>query len=174
MSCGEVVTLEICETVEQLSLECNEYVESLSLEIREIAGPPGADGAPGVGAEVLEAENKDVVTIRAGQAVSVHPSGVGVRLASKAHSFTRRAIGVARADTAPGFAVEVERTRLELDDWTLVVGSATLPAAATLWLSDDGLLSANPVIAPGQIVQVIGETISPTELALRISEPYQR
>jgi hypothetical protein len=117
-------------------------------------------------------QNKDVVTIRKGQPVAVHSSGVGVVLAGAALN-GMYAVGLAKEDIAVGASGPIaDFGDFQMSDWTPVVGSPSLAAKATYFLSDVvGQLSTVSPSSPGDVSQIVLREIAPDTASLRIESP---
>jgi hypothetical protein len=117
-------------------------------------------------------QNKDVVQIKQGQIVAVHPSGTGIVRAGAIDN-AKNGVGLAAADTDPTFSGDVQVGDVfEMSDWTNVVGVPTLLPLASYFLSTVlGQLTTTPPNVDGQVVQVIGRAVSTTQLKLEIEEP---
>lgn len=136
-------------------------------------GQGGVNYKIGGGSGSYSAENKDGSTISAGMACAVHTSGVGVVKASAADA-SKIAVGLIRADTASTFAGDVQTEGLfTLADWTAVIGSMALAAKATYFLDPmtPGTLTATPPTTSGQIVQIVGTSVSADTLDLTMETP---
>lgn len=128
---------------------------------------------PSVGPDydTVTLENKDAVTIMAGQQVSVHPGGVGMILANAGDNL-KNAIGTAAEDISQGNsgAVRIDGV-LSLPDWTESSGSLTLLARTVYYLDlISGKMSASPPVVSGQVVQIVGRSIGPNELHVKVEE----
>lgn len=110
---------------------------------------------------LFRSENKDSVTIKAGQAVASHFSGVGIILASS----SLVCIGIAAKDIEVGFIGEVQTdVLLKLNDWTEGTGTMELAPLADYFVSESpGILSTNPPTV-GIFLQKMGRSISPNTL----------
>jgi len=134
-----------------------------------VRGPAGIDGRAG-----FDAENKDVVQIAGGMAVTGHASGVGVLRASDG-AVASAAVGLMSADCAVGVARRViSGGQLTLADWTAVIGAVSLTAKAHYFLgSTPGTLSATPPTASGHVLQRVGFAASPDTLVVEIEQPVR-
>lgn len=115
------------------------------------------------------AQNKDVVTIRKGQPVTIHSSGSGIVLAS-ASSLSTLAIGLAAEDITVGANGLVTTTGpFTNSDWTNTVGSLTLSTKKFYYLSTvAGKLVVSPPSSSGQYAQLVGNTIDSTSLSIML------
>lgn len=121
-----------------------------------------------------DAENKQGTTISAGMAVATHSSGTGIVLASAANN-TKPCVGLVRADTLNAVSGTVQTDAiLTMADWTDVTGSATL-TRGTYYLSPTtpGMLTQIAPSVVGEVIQVVGYAISPTELDLSPNQYLQ-
>lgn len=145
-----------------------------SLKFWKATGPGSwveVGGSSGGGAAEFTAENKDIVTIKKGQPVTIHSSGTGIVLASAANSATL-AIGLAAEDIAVA-AIGTVTTDGPLTnaDWTDTVGAVTLTTKRQYYLSvTAGMLTLAPPSSAGQFAQPMGNVINPSTLELTISE----
>lgn len=133
--------------------------------------------APGVwqditgDSETFTAENKDTVTILAGQAVTIHSSGDGVTRASGTTKATY-CVGLALMDIPVG-VVGVVSTDGPFDktDWTNVTGTVNLVAKGRYFLDTTlGHITTTPPTAFDNISQFIGKALSPTKFEINIEE----
>lgn len=131
-----------------------------------------ASGGGGGGSSEYTAENKDSVTIRAGQPVATHSSGTGVIRASSA-SVGVSCSGLATADIAVGASGSIQTGGpLTLADWTNVTGAASLSARTVYFLSGTPAnLTDTPPSTTGECVQVIGRSIGLDTLRIEIEVP---
>jgi hypothetical protein len=170
-----VPNITVNQTIERVTVEGEtEIVVARETAVRVVTvGVQGPPGAPGANARnTFTAENKEAIAITRGEVVASHPSGTGFALASAADN-SRNGLGLAADSIAAGIAGDVQLGGvLELEDWTEVVGSPALAAKTTYYLDTvPGKLTASAPSIPGQVVQVIGNSISPTALRLEIEEP---
>ncbi len=115
-------------------------------------------------APYVDLENKDVVTIKAGQAVAIHSSGIGSVLAT-AVGVASPCVGLAIIDVAPTFSGATQTDGiLELDDWTDAAGSVELSRGLYFLDTTSGMITQTAPVVSGQIVQPIGNGVSPTKL----------
>lgn len=123
----------------------------------------------------MQAENKDTLSLAAGTVVAMHSSGAGIVRAS-ANDSTLPAVGIiptARMVSEVGI-VQTDGT-LELNDWTAIVGTPTLAANASYYLSTTpGQLTTTIPLGAGRIVQAIGKAVTPTTLDISIMNPIRR
>lgn len=134
-------------------------------------GAPGTPGPPGAGAATLvEGENRESsVTFRPGMAVARHASGIGFIAADRRYP-ARTAIGLATNTAAPGFSVSVAMSgQLELPNWSLVTGTASLPNGL-LYLGAAGALTPVPTTTPGEFLQICGVPGSANLLNVEINQ----
>lgn len=121
---------------------------------------------------IFEAENKEGATIRAGQLVAIHSSGVGVVKASAAN-IAKPAVGFARVTTPLLVAVPVQTSDiLELADWTNSIGTVFL-TRGFYWADPitTGRMTQTAPTTLGQTVQPVGYAISPTQFDISIEQP---
>lgn len=124
-------------------------------------------GGGGGGTATVTLENRDTVTIYAGQAVQRHGSGVGLMRWDGA----RPCIGLMAAAVAPGFPGPVQSSGpLTLSDWSAATGSVTLPIAYVYGdLAYPGMLTST-VPASGSL-QLVGQPVSPNTLNIVLPTP---
>lgn len=123
-------------------------------------------GGAGAGSQ-YEVENVSGSDILAGQAVSVHTSGVGVVLASAADN-TKNCFGLAVASAEDTMSTSVQTCGpLSMSDWTAATGAATLSAHATYYLDTvAGMLTTTPPSAVGNVLQKVGRAASPNIMSI--------
>ena len=128
----------------------------------------GGGGSSTTG-DVYSAENKDAATVSAGMVVAVHSSGTGV-IHANATTNSENGVGLAQADILTTVSGNIQTDGLlTLTDWTAVIGSTTLSAAAIYYLdTTDGLLTTMPSSTAGNVTQQIGIAVSPTMLEIAI------
>ncbi len=125
----------------------------------------------GVGPSGFEAENKDAVTIKAGQQVTIHSSGTGVILANATDN-SKNSVGVAVANIAVGFSGRIQTgDTLSLANWTDAMGAATLGAKAIYWLdTTSGKMTTSPPSTVGKVVQRVGYALDDHTLMIEIED----
>ncbi|MEM3097456.1 MAG: hypothetical protein QXU32_01885 [Nitrososphaerales archaeon] len=125
----------------------------------------------GAASEIFIAENKDTVTIKAGQVVTVHSSGDGVILASATSKLTY-AVGLALVDIDVGMVgVIATDGPFTLSDWTNTTGTALLIPKSKYYLDTiPGRLTTVPPSGTNNISQEIGKALSTTKLEISIEE----
>lgn len=118
------------------------------------------------------AQNKAAVSIHPGMAVAAHPSGTGVKLAS-ASSIATATVGLSRTSTTPTFLDTFQTSDVfTLADWTWATGAPSLQALGIYFLSlTPGKITLTPSSTPGNIIQIIGQALSPKTLKLEIQDP---
>lgn len=118
------------------------------------------------------AQNKDVSQFAAGCPVATHSSGSGIVAASAANS-SLPSVGIAAESIATGVTgAMVEGGILTLADWSAIVGTTTLAAKTTYFLSTTpGLLTPTPPTTSGQLLQRVGVSIAPDTLEIAIDDP---
>lgn len=128
-----------------------------------VASSIGDDGS------IFIAENKDGVTIKKGQPVSVHSSGTGV-VRAIATSMAGAAIGVAYEDIAVGEKKQIlVDGKLYLANWTDATGSASLTAEATYFVDTTAAkISTTAPSSIGEVNQIVGKSASPNILVVKI------
>lgn len=121
--------------------------------------------------ENFTAENKDAVTILAGQPVTIHSSGTGIVLADATVKATA-CVGLALVDVAPTVIGVVSTDGpFTLADWTSVIGAVTLATKGRYFLDDvAGKLTTTPPTAFDNISQFVGKALSPTRLEINIED----
>lgn len=155
-----------------LSSELSPVVIESSTAI--ITGSKGDTGASGESFQLMTAQNVSGVTIYAGQAVSVHSSGVGFVLADKA-GYSTRAIGLSKSNIPNGFALTAQVGGiLDLPDWTQSFGDDSFPPGSRIYLGDSGNLTLVPTSTSGEIVQLVGITIGPKKLKLDLIDIWRK
>lgn len=118
------------------------------------------------------AENKDVVTIKAGQPVAIHSSGVGI-IRADATAPGKESIGIAMVDIAVGFAgaILVDGPMM-LADWTDATGAVTLDPRAIYFLeTTPGKLTTTPPAVPGNVLQRCGLELATNILSIKMDLP---
>lgn len=135
------------------------------------ATAPGAWSDITGDSETFTAENKDTVTILAGQAVTIHTSGTGI-LRADASTKVTYCVGLALMDIPVGVVgVVTTDGPFTLTDWTNVIGAAALTAKGRYFLDDtSGMLTTTPPTAFDNISQFIGRALSPTKFEINIEE----
>jgi hypothetical protein len=135
-------------------------------------GPQGAPGSNGTSSDVFTAQNKDISTLTLGMPAAIHPSGTGLVIAD-ASGTSKQAIGLVSIGAAPTFAATVQIGGvITISDWTPIIGSTTLSAMSRYYLSTvPGKLTATAPSTPGQIVQVVGFSLSTTAMEIIIQPP---
>lgn len=138
-------------------------------KVREL--PDGDSLDASVVETLLTGENKDVVTIFAGQPVAVHSSGVGFVLAD-ATAPGKEAVGLAQTDIAVGVSGPVLIDGLlQMDDWTEATGSETLAPRSQWFLSTvAGKLSTTAPTVTGNIVQSVARSVAPDMVKIEVDE----
>lgn len=123
---------------------------------------------------VTTAENKDTDTICCGAPVAAHASGAGVVRASSAVPGAC-AVGVSIVTRAKALACDIIVSGIVKQlNWSNVTGTAVLMPRATYYLSDvPGRLVGVPPTTQGTLLQVIGTSVSETELAVHIAQPIR-
>lgn len=123
----------------------------------------------------MQAENKEPSSLPAGAIVAMHSSGSGIVRASADDSMLP-AVGIiptSRMASEVGI-VQTDGT-LELNDWTAIVGTTTLAANASYYLSTTpGQLTTTIPQGAGRLVQAIGKAVTPTTLDISIMNPIRR
>lgn len=121
--------------------------------------------------EFYEAENKDSVTLNAGQPVATHSSGTGV-VRANATDNSKPACGLVKTGSAAAVASKIQTDGLlTLADWTNATGTTALSAGARYYLSATvGLLTTTPPSSTGNVVQLVGKAVSLDTLRLEIEE----
>lgn len=162
---SDMTALEVAGAAETVVLDGG-AVAVASVGTQGPAGPQGPPGSSG-SAPTYTAENKDSVGFSPGAPVAVHPSGVGV-VRADATGNGKNAVGLAVVGVAVGFAETVQTGGVfALADWTAVIGTPGLAAKAVYYLAaTPGMLTATPPGLPGNVVQVVGRSVSATELEL--------
>jgi hypothetical protein len=136
----------------------------------------GANETLTVSASVVfeySAENKDSVQIKQGMAVTTHSSGTGI-IRALADSTATRCVGFAVTQSNVGFNSVVRTSGiLTLSDWTDIIGSVNLSAAAVYFLDpvNNGMITDTATTTTGDIVQRVGHALSPTSLEIEIEQP---
>lgn len=140
---------------------------NLSLSGNVLSSSGGGGGVDG-----FSAENKDVVTIKAGQPVATHSSGTGVVLAAGTASGLA-CVGLASEDIAPAAAGLIQTGGpLTISDWTDGTGSASLSSRTTYYLSTaGGLITSTSPTSAGEYSQVVGRSVGVNTLAIEIASP---
>lgn len=118
------------------------------------------------------AEDKDAITINPGMAVTPHPSGSGVKLAS-ASSIATALVGLSRNTASLGFPCTFQVSdAITLADWTFATGSASLAPLGVYFLDlTAGKISLTPSFSNGNIIQIVGKALSPKTLKIEIQDP---
>lgn len=121
--------------------------------------------------DTFTAENKDSVTILAGQPVSAHSSGTGI-IRAVATANTTRVLALATESIAAGATgTFLASGMLTLTDWTSVTGATTLVARATYLLSaTTATLTTTAPTTTGYIVQQVGSSVAPDTLHVFINQ----
>jgi hypothetical protein len=115
------------------------------------------------------------------EAVESIPAGAAVRItyqgkAALADAVTpgcNEVVGLAIAQTAPGFSCTYTRSLLSLADWSMLVGSYSLTPGSVYYLSPiaPGRLTKVPPETAGQFLVRIGRATEATTLQLLIEPP---
>jgi len=106
--------------------------------------------------------------ISVGQPVYLDNSGYA-QPAINTSLFSSKVIGLAISDANIGFPCYYTNISLSLSDWTNVIGTTNLSINQKYYLdSTVGQLTTNPTITIGQVVILVGEAISTTELQINI------
>lgn len=123
---------------------------------------------------VTTAENKDVDTIHCGSPVAAHSSGAGiVRASSVAPGAFAMGVSIVTRVKQQACDVIVGGV-VRQDNWTNVTGTVFLVPRATYFLSHaPGQLLSVPPTTAGTLLQVVGTSVSETELAVRIAQPIR-
>lgn len=165
--------------LEDLTLEAGDkltYHSDGSWDVRDNRGRlrvVGQKGDPGDGEAAYSGENKDSVTVSAGMAVAVHSSGTGF-VRARANAVATKAVGLLRADTIATVGGDVQTTGMfQLADWTAIIGSTSLTARTNYYLDPTtaGKLTATAPTTVGQIVQLVGVSVSADTLDLTVEPP---
>ena len=126
--------------------------------------PTPTPPTPDTGSTIVQAPAG--AAIRAGQVVYVDSLGQ-MQLANAAGLATAFFVGVALADTAPGFVCQAETTIVSLPDWTQGAGVSALIKGATYYLGlTDGQMSLTPITTRGQTSGIVGVGINATTLEI--------
>jgi hypothetical protein len=139
----------------------------MTLPLSGVVRAPLTPAGAGVVSYVIE--NRDSVTLRAGQAVMPHSSGSGV----ERWNGTRPLIGLVAVDLAPMMAGAVVLSgALTFPDWGLATGSAALVPGSRYFADDavPGLLTPVAPTQSGRVLQLVGIAISTVTLELRFTD----
>ncbi len=123
--------------------------------------------------ENYSAENKHGSTIGEGCAVATHSSGTGI-VKAIATGLAKPCVGFMVAATLNTVAGDVQTDGIfTMEDWTAVAGTATLTRGIYYLDNEAGKITATATDIDGQIVQVVGYAISPTDLDISITPPIK-
>lgn len=161
-------------TVAQLLEEVTEVacVERESAEVLVVTeGAPGRDGADASPLEVVSFE-----AITKGQAIRIRATSGRASPALANAIGTADVFGFALNSVGPEATVDVSRDRITLADWTDLTGAASLVQGTRYFLSQTipgGITNSPNLLLSGACVVVVGEAISTTTLAIRITDPIR-
>lgn len=134
-------------------------------------GPRGRDGGESLPLELVSFE-----AITKGQAIRIRATG-GTASPAQANAIgTADVFAFAMNSVGPDATVEVTRDRITLDDWTALTGSPALLRGTRYFLSQTisgGITNSPNLLLSGACVVVVGEAISSTTLAIRITDPIR-
>lgn len=163
----------VSETPVTVEVNVEETAVTVTTNRVEIAvgAAQGPAGPPGSGAETIQGENKDTVSILKGMPVAFHSSGIGFIRAST--QIGKKAIGVASEDMSVSYVGNaVSLGTLTHTDWTPVTGTAQLTPGAHYYLQDTpGTLATSDPTGTDKISQLVGIATSTTKLRL-VLFPY--
>jgi len=131
-----------------------------------ILNHPGGSGV----ALSLPGLNKDNVAFSVGTPLAMHSSGTGF-VRADASDNNHNCVGLATVGASPG-GTEVAQLDgpVSLSDWSAVTGTTTLAPRGIYYLAaTPGLLTTTPPFSPGEVVQLVGESVSDQALELRLS-----
>jgi hypothetical protein len=134
-------------------------------------GPRGRDGGEATPIELVSFE-----PITKGQAIRVRATGGTASPALADAIGTADVFGFATNSVGPDATVEVTRDRITLDDWTALTGAASLVRGTRYFLSQTipgGITNSPNLLLSGACAVVVGEAISTTTLAIRITDPIR-
>lgn len=121
---------------------------------------------------VFSGLNFDFAVIFEGAVCAVHSSGQGLIRAIASNALAS-GVGIAQRSISPGQTGYCQTDGIfELQDWTSVIGQVNLFPRGYYFLdpNNPGRMTTTPPTMVGQILQFIGQAVSPKKLSLAISQ----
>lgn len=113
-----------------------------------------------------------VETVAAGMPVYGVAGSTSVGVARGDTTAKARVIGIAKLGASSGFAVTyLSDGRIELTDWTTVIGSASLTPNSVYYLNPTGGLTSVAPTSSGVFLVEVGRAVSNTTLDVEIQRP---